>query len=66
MLGFVHWNLPHLTAYCLPFFLILALQVLMHAARNFALQEHAIENSETVSLPHIVQYDYSMTLGYIA
>ena len=60
MLGCVHWNLLHLTAYCLPFFPTLALQVLMHAARNFALQEHAVENTESVSFPHTVQYDCSM------
>jgi hypothetical protein len=60
MCGCVHWNLPHWSAYCLPFFLTLALQVLMHAARNFALQEHAIENTESVSIPHTVQYDCRM------
>jgi hypothetical protein len=61
MFGCVNWNIPNSTAYCLSFFLIFALQVLTHAARNFALQEHAIENTESVSLPHIVQYDYNMT-----
>lgn len=66
MRGCVHWTLLHLTAKCLLLFLILVLQVLVHAARNFALQEHAIENTESVSLPHIMQYDYSMTLHYIS
>jgi hypothetical protein len=40
------------------------LQVLMHAARNFALQEHAIENTESVSR-HIVQFYYCMILACI-
>ena len=37
----------------------------MHAARNFALQEHAVENTESVSLPHTTIW-LQHELGYIA
>jgi hypothetical protein len=46
-------NLLQLLSIC-----ILLLQVLIHAARNFALQEHAIENTESVSFLRFIGVDY--------